>query len=516
MQIIAFGSDNNWIASVNNALQELLLGLVEWSGEASATPRTGEPAELGVLQLRGVLPKHSTVDVNSLRGVNVTISDELFGKSLGTIMSASYGSDSTWQLTIVLLGNSVNVEGEVKYEEFDSIDQFLSEYFLRAPGHNYLTNPLDTPEPYCPPPFEGNLWHYTQETLAQYGLELVSGATGPVFRGAGSSLADLSGRAGPWSVTLEDTEQVRKLVLWLYRFRQGYPNLSQFFPYNPAIAGHPEKSQGESPVLSVGANETAVVDIPLNGVATAFYQPFCVMEHTGITNRSEYIVTGSDNRKLTPRQWHGMGGAMLVEPVEGGRVARVTLVGPNIPHLAPFRIAESDGQKDYPSLKLLGTGSLWEVERHEFYSGCPTKGSEAEQEIELYTTQSQGIPPGIIQLVSARLAKMGGTRLSLSWQGSLVEGGQNPTSGYVADPSQKPHTVGVLPGVRFRWQDRMWRADNVKWSAEGLSITASPDWVLDQSLDLIAASPSATRKGVRLQDLSLVGTIPHQPNYYKE
>lgn len=113
-------------------------------------------------------------------------------------------------------------------------------------------------------------------------------------------------------------------------------------------------------VYQVDAGQTLVVDIPVDFYLTSIQQP--TVQSTVARNytgpNSVYAVAGNDGLPVPTAQWSDNGGALTVALKENGTIIEATIVGANIPNLAPFRIAVSSGPSDfYSTLRLIGSGT---------------------------------------------------------------------------------------------------------------------------------------------------------------
>lgn len=158
------------------------------------------------------------------------------------------------------------------------------------------------------------------------------------------------------------------------------------------IDGDNRKELSSGEVLSVESGETKEFILEVNGVVNALYdQPVCVMpkdihptdinistESPGtrerhIVNKSKYCVVGKDNKPITPAQWYAEGGSVSVELGDEPNQLKVRVTGMDNQRLAPFRLAESDGQNDYQSLRILADAYLYKEKTLNFQTGYTTK-----------------------------------------------------------------------------------------------------------------------------------------------
>ena len=141
-------------------------------------------------------------------------------------------------------------------------------------------------------------------------------------------------------------------------------------------------------VMSVEAGETKEFILEVQGTIDYLYsQPECVMpgviapwltiDYSSESARhfahSMYCVIGKDNKPITPAQWRAEGGSLRIEKGDEANQIKVTVTGIANERLAPYRIAESDGQNDYCSLRIFGHAYLCEQETITFYTGYPHK-----------------------------------------------------------------------------------------------------------------------------------------------
>ncbi len=138
--------------------------------------------------------------------------------------------------------------------------------------------------------------------------------------------------------------------------------------------------------MSVESGETKEFVLEIQGTIDYLYsQPECVMPNeidpdfiirTRVNGqnyfaRSVYSVVGKDNKPITPAQWRAEGGSLHIEKGDEANQIKVTVTGMSNERLAPYRIAESDGQNDYCTLRIFGHAYLCDQETFTFYTGYP-------------------------------------------------------------------------------------------------------------------------------------------------
>lgn len=167
--------------------------------------------------------------------------------------------------------------------------------------------------------------------------------------------------------------------------------ISLAYPVTTVNGDQPKELSGGE-VLSVESGETKEFVLETSGVVNALYdQPVCVMPNeiypsdTGIAttavdnrtryiiNKSKYCVVGKDNKPITPAQWYAEGGSVHVELGDEANQLKVRVTGMDNKRLAPFRLAESDGQNDYSSLRIFADVCLYEERTLHFQTGYTPK-----------------------------------------------------------------------------------------------------------------------------------------------
>lgn len=173
------------------------------------------------------------------------------------------------------------------------------------------------------------------------------------------------------------------------------------------VDGNSKKELSSGEVLSVESGETKEFVLEVSGVVNALYdQPVCVMpdqiyvssvdtnisttthdDRTRyIVNKSKYCVVGKDNKPITPAQWYAEGGSVYVELGDEPNQLKVLVTGMDNKRLAPFRLAESDGQNDYQSLRIFADVCLYEEHTLHFQTGYTPKTEPVNIDSKFITT----------------------------------------------------------------------------------------------------------------------------------
>ena len=182
-------------------------------------------------------------------------------------------------------------------------------------------------------------------------------------------------------------------------------------------------------VLSVESGETKEFVLEIQGTIDYLYsQPECVMPNEVGTDfnirtrannqvyfaRSVYSVVGKDNKPITPAQWYAEGGSLHIEKGDEANQIKVTVTGMSNERLAPYRIAESDGQTDYSTLRIYGHAYLCDQETFTFYTGYPYKTDAVKIDSMNLTTKTQAYEACVYKAQSAF-----GYSAEMDWTGTV-------------------------------------------------------------------------------------------------
>lgn len=167
--------------------------------------------------------------------------------------------------------------------------------------------------------------------------------------------------------------------------------ISLAYPVSTVDGDHSKEISGGE-VLSVESGETKEFVLEASGIINGLYdQPVCVMPNEiypsdtslatttmdnrtrFIFNKSKYCVVGKDNKPITPAQWYAEGGSVSVGLGDEPNQLKVRVTGMDNNRLAPFRLAESDGQNDYSSLRIFADVCLYEEKVLHFQTGYTPK-----------------------------------------------------------------------------------------------------------------------------------------------
>lgn len=293
------------------------------------------------------------------------------------------------------------------------------------------------------PGFVGNLYDKIREFLAAYSAELVTIDGVHVVRSTMRDSIVLDNYADAPKVTSslqETSEYVR--VHW---YDNDYVTNGQVYPLlaNP---GEAAEDVPEPTVYSVGSSEVLNIDIQLRAsllsVNTPTYVSFVPDED--VTGQGIYTAVGSDSLPITPSQWAAAGGKIAVSiSDEDPSIIKVQLTGPDIPTLAPFRIAMSSGSGNYyNALRLTGTGVFIRDQAIDLATGALPSVTGQKYAVECtnpyISTEEQAYQVG--QIIAGR-----------------VQQAQN-VSFSVPTPSDQV-VFGLLPGKKFVHANQQFRIE---------------------------------------------------------
>ena len=199
------------------------------------------------------------------------------------------------------------------------------------------------------------------------------------------------------------------------------------------VDGDHKKELSSGEVLSVESGETKEFVLEVTGVVNALYdQPVCVMpaeiypSDVGIAttthddrsryiiNKSKYCVVGKDNKPITPTQWYAEGGSVYVELGDEPNQLKVRVTGMDNKRLGPFRLAESDAQNDYQSLRIFADVYLYEEKTLHFQTGYTTKTEPVKIDSKFITSIDEAYEACVYTAQNAF-----GYSCGLDWTGSI-------------------------------------------------------------------------------------------------
>ena len=236
----------------------------------------------------------------------------------------------------------------------------------------------------------------------------------------------------------------------------------QYHNYRPITKGEVYPVKGEEPSIQTAeAGETIEFDLSIDASLKKVYQPVA-SRNVGPGDRSGsagvYTIVGQDNLPIMPAQWRAAGGRLDVFLTDEPGTLRCVLVGAQIPHLAPFRVAESAGGTDYNSLHITGDGVAWETQAVRLYTGAdPMTAAEevgAEVDNPYISTPSQAMVTGAV------------TAAAQSGSDVAIEG-------TLAKADDHPQAFGNLIGSRVYHDGAYYRIESTSYGPAGVSYSGS-------------------------------------------
>ena len=219
-------------------------------------------------------------------------------------------------------------------------------------------------------------------------------------------------------------------------------------------------------VFTVESGEEVEVQVDLGASVTSIQQPVCVkgasIKPHVVPLRSVYSVSGSDGLPIAPDQWRAAGGRIRAKVNEDTTTATLTITGATIPQLSPMMIGESDGQTDYSTLRLLGTGVAFVKKRVLVQTGLTE--DQAQQDVGVSIDS-----PFIRSETQAREAAVRAMGRALGgYQTIQVTGGRAGGLGF-----------GMIGGARVLFDGSWYRVRATTIGPSGISYTAELDMTSD-------------------------------------
>ena len=501
---------------------------VNWSldEDAVSTDRSLAPSGVPQAQVSGV----GDGDVLGLKGKPLIADSLEYGRTTLTA-SASTQTPATWSITADTALSGFNKSGSVKPVFQKPLTECFATFTAAAKvtGLKLQVDSALSSVRCTVPATDGNVWGNLRMWLSANELDICFVFDTVVLYPMRTHVLFARDVTSDWTVSIDDAEQVGTVRTYVYHreaFTNGvvYPPRATRYPLSEKHFG----SQDAPNVISVGANETATAEIDLGAEVSSLGNPTHLLSipmkngavdlDTTTYPNGIYSVVGQDNKPITPEQWKAEGGSITVELQPNGHTAKVTVVGANNAKLAPFRIAESDGQNDYAALYLVApSGQYVDIEQVDFTTG--STDSDEIREID---------NPAIDTLTKAYRAAQdtadvtSGYTCTLQWSGgdpvrspfkdfaldwairtptakdaTAFTGSPLPAKAEVAWPdtttmqkidsdlhefvkdsatkSTRRQSFGRAAGARFYLRGFWWRVTAVSWSDGGVSITGQVD-----------------------------------------
>lgn len=478
-----------------------------WSVEedAASLDRNDSPSGTPRTQVQGA----GNGEVLGLMKQAISIESSDFGRTDGVVSGTSQ-TDSEWTAVagsalsylnqIATIKPKAGVRADVAFRTFfEAVGLAPRDYKLEV-DPSLSTRVFDVPAAF------DNVWSQMRSWLSAYELDVrwvIDTMYLVPWREAKVYVQDLP---SSWEVNMEEgslTKQVDVAVYHRTKFQKAlvYPLDTTAYPSSKFTFG----TRGETSSLSADAMEVVTTDIELPAEVESVEQPTQVMAIPVVKGQHQvtpasypsgiYMIIGKDNKAITPAQWKEMGGSVKLTLQPDHKTVTVQLTGMNYEPLAPYRIAESDGQKEYPGLYIMANnGSLVDVETVSFETGA--KGTDNVTDIENPSIVDQSQAMRAAQFV----ADLGtGHYASASWHGP------DPVRTGFRDRVRQ--SFGRLAGARFRLAGNWWRAQQVTFSEDGVQITADRDPQLRDYNTVYPRVRDLDPKGRTLRQLSDEGVL---------
>lgn len=462
-----------------------------WSlQEQSVSRDRGNPSgAVTQLQLSGYGPYNPL----GRKGSEITLVSDHAGWTTSEVVAATRGTDG-WTLEATDHRQALAVEGTAAPKVATTLLDATQRYF-KAANHRGISKDrvvihpsVATRNTFQVPQVKGDVWSSYKKFLSANGLTCAwVGDLLWVFPIGAYDLLDMRTVTSEWRMEERDSEPSSSIACYVHHRRETtssdfrgwdvvYPPKKTFYPTS---GKHMGGSDTEPAVLTVDAREVVTTTLEVSTELTGLVNPQC-MDSVEVNKRPMqqsqvgiYTVVGADNRPIRSAMWRSFGGSLEVKIGDKPSTIDVTLRGADIPWLAPFRIAESDGKRDYPSLYIVGRGVEVDIE-----------------EVRLNTASTRGSEPVVIDneaIVSLDQAydamhylseEVSGSRTTMVWNGSNPQK-TRPEHSLIASDALKPETAtgrthqtfGRLAGRTFIGHDRNWLCTDATTSEAGVQMT---------------------------------------------
>ncbi len=392
----------------------------------------------------------TTLDWKGSRALSrsdVTLVDDLHGRITGTVTDVSPD------------GVTIGVTADSELGKFNArrvavpFSGPMSEYIQYLMDLAGLYTPLDFQAPdrtIHVPGFLDNVWERIKLLMSAQQLELVLIGDIVVVREPHHAEVSLENAI---RISTNVNRQASALAVDVVNYN-----------YHPITKGEVYPIKGEEPsIQSVEAGETVEFDIDINASLSHVYQPV-PSENVGPGDRSGtegvYTIVGQDNLPIKPAQWTDNGGRLDVYLTDEPGVLRCVLTGAHIPHLAPFRIAESAGGTDYNSLHITGDGVAWGTEAPRLYTGADP----------MTISEEGGATVDNPYLSTASQAVRAGARTAGAHSGAQVT-----IDGTLARVEEFDQAYGNLVGARVFHDDAFYRVETTNYGPGGVTFSGTMD-----------------------------------------
>lgn len=222
-------------------------------------------------------------------------------------------------------------------------------------------------------------------------------------------------------------------------------------------------------------------DMEVNGSygvsATSIVQPLPVdsvlREYDGTI--SVYAVSGKDNLPVKAAQWTAGGGSMSLELVDGGSKIKVTIIGSSEEEYAPYQISMTAADGDYSSLRIYGSGMLYQRSVMRMATGLDADRAPQDTApiVDMPFLNSHEAAwragSGILSRHSSAVYTINGTIGEVK---TLVPKTQEFFDGEAIEQDPAVHSFGNLEGSYFIADGAVFRIRSVTYTPGGATFTA--------------------------------------------
>lgn len=267
---------------------------------------------------------------------------------------------------------------------------------------------------------------------------------------------------------------------------------------NELLYPGPKGWTGDEEIISVEAGQTieVVLETPSSPLTLVqpVYQAFVGRYETG----SVYTAVGSDDLPVTKAMWEQNGGALSVVPGDEPNEIVVTVTAPMIGRYSPYRIAMSDGEGDYSSLRIRGSGVLLERKSIRVKTGLPTPTVATTTLDDHMVGTLEEAYDIAVRVVSAHLGN--GQRID------FASSGLGPTAGGPDEGLTDPQVIGNVAGARVELYEGLYRISTATLGTKSASVSAV--------LDTTVADVNAMRAGQTIAEANaeMAGAIIRDVN----
>lgn len=287
--------------------------------------------------------------------------------------------------------------------------------------------------------FAGNVLERIKSLCPVYAIDMSLISNNIVFRPIRKNVSEnYRDSATGWSY--DTTQKAQKVDIYKYDVTEVTGGL--VYPYGGW--------NSDVQVLSVEAGQTQEYIIPVEGSLLSVNQPTYTVG-VGPTGPgfSAYEMMGADNLPIPKAQWESQGGALSVAISDDSRSLIVTITGANEAGYSPYRVARSDGETQYSTLRIYGSATMYTKELHTYHTASdPDRVSNevgATIDNDFIQTYQQ-----LLDVAMGELRYYGGNRRTITvTTGGINRLGDNGSYAYATMQDFNAWWNSNLPGATF-------------------------------------------------------------------